>query len=42
MTQTNQPPTNTGRFTDYNDFLTLIKLDGGWKVIAKVYHQFEG
>jgi hypothetical protein len=27
---------------DYNDFLTLIKLDGGWKVIAKVYHQFEG
>lgn len=27
---------------DYNDFLTLIKLDGTWKVIAKVYHQFEG
>jgi Putative lumazine-binding len=27
---------------DYNDYLTLIKLDGGWKVIAKVYHQFEG
>ncbi|WP_332607816.1 nuclear transport factor 2 family protein [Achromobacter sp. ESBL13] len=27
---------------DYNDFLTLIKIDGGWKVIAKVYHQFEG
>jgi hypothetical protein len=27
---------------DYNDFLTLIKLDGAWKVIAKVYHQFEG
>ncbi|EWY35832.1 hypothetical protein N825_34150 [Skermanella stibiiresistens SB22] len=27
---------------DYNDFLTLIKLGGGWKVIAKVYHQFEG
>ncbi len=27
---------------DYNDFLTLIKLNGGWKVIAKVYHQFEG
>lgn len=26
---------------DYNDFLTLIKLDGAWKVIAKVYHQFE-
>lgn len=27
---------------DYNDYLTLIKIDGGWKVIAKVYHQFEG
>lgn len=27
---------------DYNDYLTLIKLNGGWKVIAKVYHQFEG
>ncbi len=27
---------------DYNDFLTLIKLNGVWKVIAKVYHQFEG
>ena len=27
---------------DYNDFLTLIKIDGTWKVIAKVYHQFEG
>lgn len=27
---------------DYNDFLTLIKLAGAWKVIAKVYHQFEG
>lgn len=27
---------------DYNDFLTLIKLDDGWQVIAKVYHQFEG
>jgi putative lumazine-binding protein len=27
---------------DYNDFLTLIKIDGNWKVIAKVYHQFEG
>jgi hypothetical protein len=27
---------------DYNDFLTLIKLNGAWKVIAKVYHQFEG
>ncbi len=26
---------------DYNDFLTLIKLDGTWKVVAKVYHQFE-
>lgn len=27
---------------DYNDYLTLIKLDGTWQVIAKVYHQFEG
>ncbi|WP_180700030.1 nuclear transport factor 2 family protein [Pseudomonas crudilactis] len=27
---------------DYNDYLTLIKIDGVWKVIAKVYHQFEG
>ena len=27
---------------DYNDYLTLIKINGGWKVIAKVYHQFEG
>lgn len=27
---------------DYNDYLTLIKMGGTWKVIAKVYHQFEG
>ena len=27
---------------DYNDYLTLLKTDGGWKVIAKVFHQFEG
>lgn len=27
---------------DYNDYLTLISIDGAWKVIAKVYHQFEG
>lgn len=26
---------------DYNDYLTLIKIDDAWKVIAKVYHQFE-
>ncbi|MCW1923931.1 nuclear transport factor 2 family protein [Luteolibacter arcticus] len=26
---------------DYNDYLTLIKIDGTWMVIAKVYHQFE-
>ncbi|WP_038169797.1 nuclear transport factor 2 family protein [Verrucomicrobium sp. BvORR106] len=26
---------------DYNDFLTLIKIDGIWKIVAKVYHQFE-
>ena len=27
---------------DYNDYLTMIKIDCTWKVIAKVYHQFEG
>lgn len=27
---------------DYNDYLTLIRIDDAWKVIAKVYHQFEG
>lgn len=27
---------------NYNDYLTLIKIDGRWQVIAKVYHQFEG
>lgn len=27
---------------DYNDYLTLIRINGEWKVIAKVYHQFEG
>ncbi len=27
---------------DYNDYLTMIKIDGDWKVVAKVYHQFEG
>lgn len=27
---------------DYNDYLTLIKIDGAWKVVAKVYHQFAG
>jgi len=26
---------------DYNDYLTLINIAGNWKVIAKVYHQFE-
>ncbi|WP_394828111.1 nuclear transport factor 2 family protein [Pendulispora albinea] len=24
----------------YQDFLTLLKLEDGWKVIAKAYHQF--
>lgn len=27
---------------NYNNYLTLIKIDGRWQVIAKVYHQFEG
>ena len=26
---------------EYNDYLTLIRIDGDWKVIAKVYHQFD-
>ena len=26
---------------DYNDYLTLLNIEGNWKVIAKVYHQFE-
>jgi hypothetical protein len=26
---------------DYNDYLTLIRINGAWKVIAKVYHQFD-
>ena len=26
---------------DYTDFHTLLKQDGTWKVIAKVYHQYE-
>jgi hypothetical protein len=27
---------------DYTDFHTLIKTDGTWHVIAKVYHMYEG
>jgi len=27
---------------DYTDFHTLIKLDGAWHIIAKVYHMYEG
>jgi len=27
---------------DYTDFHTLIKIDGIWKIIAKVYHMYEG
>lgn len=26
----------------YTDFHTLLKQDGQWRVIAKVYHQYEG
>lgn len=26
---------------DYNDYLTLLRGDAGWKVIAKVFHQFD-
>lgn len=27
---------------DYTDFHTLIKIDGKWSVIAKVFHMYEG
>lgn len=27
--------------SDCNDYLTFLKLDGSWKVIAKVFHQFD-
>jgi hypothetical protein len=27
---------------DYTDFHTLLKQDGSWRVIAKVYHMYEG
>ncbi|MEG3176687.1 nuclear transport factor 2 family protein [Sphingomonas sp. RB3P16] len=27
---------------DYTDFHTLLKQDGGWKIVAKTYHQYEG
>jgi hypothetical protein len=27
---------------DYTDFHTLLKQEGQWRVIAKVYHQYEG
>lgn len=27
--------------SDCNDYLSLIKLDKGWTVIAKVFHQFD-
>jgi len=27
--------------SDCNDYLSFIKLDTGWTVIAKVFHQFE-
>ena len=26
---------------NYTDFHTLIKIDGAWKIIAKVYHMYE-
>jgi hypothetical protein len=28
--------------SNYTDFHTLIKLDGTWQIIAKVYHMYEG
>ncbi|MBB3914557.1 MULTISPECIES: nuclear transport factor 2 family protein [Rhizobium] len=27
---------------DYTDLHTLIKMDGKWQIIAKVYHMYEG
>jgi hypothetical protein len=27
---------------DYTDFHTLIKIDGTWRIIAKVYHMYDG
>ena len=27
---------------NYTDFHTLIKIDGTWHIIAKVYHMYEG
>jgi hypothetical protein len=27
---------------DYTDFHTLIKLNGTWHIIVKVYHKYEG
>lgn len=27
--------------SDCNDYLTFLKFDGRWKVIAKVFHQFD-
>ncbi|MEP7008198.1 MAG: nuclear transport factor 2 family protein [Sphingomonas bacterium] len=27
---------------DYTDFHTLLKQDGTWKIVAKIYHQYEG
>ena len=31
---------NAADGTDYTDFHTLLKQDGTWKVIAKVFHQY--
>ena len=27
--------------SDCNDYLSLVKLDVGWKIIAKTFHQFD-
>ena len=32
---------NDAAGSDCNDYLTLLKLDRGWKIIAKVFHQFD-
>lgn len=32
---------NDASGADYTDFLTLIKIDGQWQTIAKVFHKYE-
>jgi len=27
--------------TDYSDFLAMVKIDGKWMVVAKIFHSYE-